>query len=97
VDYAKSERIRDYEKHYYNSLTSEKLGSLGKKAEDAKIKWKGSLYLVSIEDVLKSYNGNVKTIVVLNGSLKKNSVSKSLLRLTPSKKSEARIPKGTLR
>ncbi len=80
LNYAKSERIRDYEWQYYNSLASGKLGSLGRKAEKAGLKWKGSLYLGAIKDVLKSYGDKENAIVVLNDSL---SDAKRLRKLTP--------------
>lgn len=70
--YAKVERIMDFEWRHYESLTSARLESFGRRADEAGVRWQGTFSLAGMRDVLKSYSGAGDTLVVLNGEKEKN-------------------------
>ncbi len=67
LEYAKVERIMDFEWRFYESLANARLESLGQKAKEAGVRWQGSYSFMGMRDLLKSYSGSGNTLVVING------------------------------
>ncbi len=70
VEYSNSEGIQDYEWRYYNLIASEKLDSLGRKAESEGLEWRTQVYIGDAKSAVKSYSGR-KAIVIVNEPLEK--------------------------
>lgn len=70
IEYARCERIIDYEACYYNWLASVRLGALHKKALEADVACRSRIFMGRMKDVLKSYSKDNDALVILNGSSK---------------------------
>ena|GEM_PF-3708167 len=91
LEFAKSEGIRDYEWHYYNSLANDRIGSLAKRAQDVGIDWTGHLHLGGIKSAVKHHNKR-KSILILDLSNKSGRIGKSLRRSKPAEISKLGLP-----
>ncbi len=91
LEFAKSEGIRDYEWHYYNSLANDKIGSIAKKAQDLGIDWVGHVHLGGIKSAVKHYNKK-KAMLILNLSNKNGRISKALRGSKPAEISRLGLP-----
>jgi len=91
LEFAKSEGIRDYEWHYYNSLANDRIGSIAKRAQDVGIEWTSHLHLGGIESAVKHYDKR-KSILILNLSNKSGRIGKSLRGSEPAEISKLGLP-----
>lgn len=75
-EFALIEGIRDYEWQYYSWLAGEKLGQLGKRAEEAGVEWTTQVQIGEPQKIVRSLAGDKRTVLVLNPDLERKSRSR---------------------
>ena len=91
AEFAKAERLMDYEANYYDSLGAEKIQALGQEIEMAGIPWTSRVYLGSMRKAVDSCELNKKAILVVLGTSRSRGLGRLFSFGEPSKEHLANL------